>query len=185
MCILCRATPISHSSEDITHSTSDEHDQPNGHLISSITNGPSQIAPYISRHRRGSVDSTITKNLTINTERQSSTTSSSCSSRPLSPIDDTKPFNFESLHITDRPHTPEGSKLLSESKPKDGSYLSSAGIPHKYSDPASHDLLIEAPPQPPLRKGHIRASSVGASPLSSQKGHKRMDSHSTCMSVSQ
>jgi len=179
---LCRVTPISHSSEDITtSSTSEEHDQPNGHLISMINSSSSQIVPHMLRHRRGSVDSGITKNLTDSTKRRNSTSSSCSSSGPLSPNDDS---NFESLQITDRPHTPQGSKLLSELKPKDGGHLS-AGIPHKYSDPVSHDHSSETSPQPPLRKGHIRASSVGASPLWSQKGHRRMDSHSTCVSVSQ
>ena len=181
-----RTTPImSHSSEDLTtRTTSEENDhQSNGHLISSISNYTRDSPSYIPRHRRGSVDSSITKNLTSNYERRSSTTSSSCcSSRPLSPTDDTKTFNIESLQITDRPHTPQGSKLPSDLK---GGQLSSPGVPHKYSDPASHDVSVDASPQPPLRKGHTRASSVGASPLWSQKGHKRMGSQCISVSMSQ
>ena len=174
MSVFCRATPVvSHSSEDLTTHTGDENDhQSNGHLVSSVSNYSRDGPSYFPRHRRGSVDSGITKNLTVNYEQRSSTTSSSCcSSRPLSPTDDTRTLNFESLQISERPHTPQGSKLPSDSK---NVISSSPGVPHKYSDPASHD--VDTPPQPPLRKGHIRASSVGASPMWS---HKRMGSQST------
>ena len=172
---------MSHSSEDLTTHTSEENDpQSNGHLISSVSNYTRDSPSYIPRHRRGSVDSGITKNLTGNYERRSSTTSSSCcSSRPLSPTDETKTFNLESLQVVDRPHTPQGSKLPPDLK---GGQPSPPGVPHKYSDPAVHDVSVDASPQPPLHKGHTRASSVGASPLWSQKGHKRMGSQSVSMS---
>ena len=171
---------MSHSSEDLTTRTSDENDhQSNGHLISSISNYTRDSPSYIPRHRRGSVDSGIPKNSTGSYERRSSTTSSSCSSsRPLSPMDETKTFNLESLQIVDRPHTPQGNKLLSDFK----GGQSSPGVPLKYSDP---DVLVDASPQPPLRKGHTRASSVGASPMWSQRGHKRMGSQCTSVSTSQ
>ena len=178
--LVCRATPVvSRSSEELATHTEEENDhQSNGHLVSSVSNYSKDSPSYFPRHRRGSVDSGITKNLTVNYERRSSTTSSSCcSSRPLSPTDETRTLNLDSLQISDRPHTPQGSKLPSDSK---NVISSSPGIPQKYSDPASHD--VDTPPKPPLRKGHIRASSVGASPMWS---HKRMGSHSTSVSTSQ
>lgn len=168
---------MSRSSEDVTTCTTIEGQdhQSNGHLVSSVNNSP-QVPPYASRHRRGSIDSSISKNLTINYERSNSTTSSSSSSRPLSPADNTnKLFTFESLQITNRPQTSERDEFPS------GGQTSSVGIPHKYSDPASHDR--EASPQFSLPKGHTRASSVGGSPMWSQKGHRRAGSH--CTSVSQ
>ena len=175
-----RATPlVSHSCEDLTSHSSEEHDhQSNGHLITTHSRDSPQIS---SLFRRSSTDSSsIPKNLTVNYERRSSTTSGSCcSSRPLSPTEDTKTFNLESLQVIDRPHTPQGSSKFPFSE-----HLSSPGIPHKYSDPASHDLPVDMSPQPPLRKGHTRASSVGASPMWSQRGHKRMGSQNT-VSVSQ
>ena len=181
LCTFYRATPVvSHSSEDLTTThTSEEHDhQSNGHLISSLGRASPQIEPYNTRLRRSSVDSGIQKNLTVNYERRDSTTSSSCSSsRPLSPIDDTN--NLESLQSVDRPNTPQGTKHLVDLR---GNRFSSPGIPHKYSDPASHDIPSDVSPQPPLRKGHTRASSVGASPLWSQKGQKRMGTHSVSVS---
>ena len=174
-----RATPlVTHSCEDLTSHSSEEHDhQSNGHLVS--RDSP-QISALFPHHRRNSIDSSMPKSLTVNYERRSSTTSGSCcSSRPLSPTEDTTTFNLESLQVTDHPQTPQGSSKLPCSE-----HLSSPGIPHKYSDPASHDIPVNLSPQPPLRKGHTRASSVGASPLWSQKGHKRMDSQNT-VSMSQ
>ena len=165
----CRATPVSRSTEDVSAHSSQEHDpQPNGHPVLLPGDQSSQVSvPLMPRHRRGSVDSGITKHLSVERERSNSPSSSYCSvSPPIEEPSNSSTFDLDSLSI-ERPSTPQTEKF----RPRNGN--STTGITSKASEPimSSSEVLTHSV------RGHSRASSVGNSPLWSQKGHKRMGSH--------
>ena len=161
----CRATPVSRSTEDINIHSSQEHNpQPNGHPV--LLPGDQVSIPFMSRHRRGSVDSGISKHLSVECDRSTSPSSSYCSvSPPIEEPSNSSTFDLNSLSI-ERPSTPQTEK----NRPRNGSLTT--GITSKASEPVMSSMDV---PTHSVH-GHSRASSVGNSPLWSQKGHKRMGS---------
>jgi len=160
---------MSRSSEDISaHSSQELNLQPNGNPpILLPGDQSSQVSiPFMSRHRRGSVDSGIvSKHLSIEHERSHSPSSFGSTSpieepSPSSTIDSSETFS------NDRPSTPRSEKAGT----RNGS--STTGITSKTSEltlPSTEGLAH------PYR-GHSRANSVGNSPLWPYKGHKRINS---------
>jgi len=148
------------------HSSQEHNPQPNGHPLILPGDQSSQLSiPFLSHRRRGSVDSGISKHLSVERDQSTSPSSSYCSvSPPIEELCNSSTFDLNSLCI-ERPSTPQAEK----NRPRNGSFT---GMTSKVPEP----VMFSTDVQTHLVRGHSRASSVGNSPLWSQKGHKRVGS---------